>query len=79
MMMREYPYGMETLMMADLQINSSTYVDNNMIVFLPHSPQVASGSTLSNPSRTAQPQTWMSYVPQTTPSLNLTFLNYVRK
>lgn len=79
MVVRDYPYGMETLMMADLQINASTYVDNNMIIFSPHSPQVASGSTLSNPSRMTQPQTRLSYVPQTTPSLNLTFLNSVRK
>ena len=48
----DYPYGMTTSIMTRLQTQAFTYRHNTMTTFSPYSPQVASGSALSNPSRT---------------------------
>lgn len=52
---REYPYGMPTAMMANLQTNASRYADNTMTVASPLNPYLASRSSISNPIRMAQP------------------------
>lgn len=50
---RDYPYGMPTITMADLQSHISMFVDNDVTISSPLNPHWASGSTISNLGRMA--------------------------
>lgn len=60
---REFPYGMPTTMMVDLQTSASTYADNPMTITSPFNSHLALGSTISNPSQMAQQQGGLRNIP----------------
>lgn len=47
---RDFPYGMPTAMMAGLQSNASTYVNNNITI----NPHMESGYAIIHPGRDTQ-------------------------
>lgn len=61
---REYPYGILTAMMTDIQTSASTYVNNAMIIASLLNPYLASRSAISNPSRMTQPHGRLGYIPK---------------
>lgn len=67
---RDYPYGMPTSMMANLQPNMSTFSDNVMAIMPLYNPHNASVSTINNMIRPGG----INYIPSNTPSLNITFI-----
>lgn len=62
--------AMPTAIITSLQTNASTYADNMTYAFSPFHPQLALGSMLSNLRRMTRPQMGVSYIPQTTSSMN---------
>lgn len=61
---REYRYGIPTTMMTNLQTNAYTYAYNLVTIASPFNPYLASGFAISNPSRMAQSQRGLGYIPQ---------------
>lgn len=45
---KEYPYGIQIALMADLHTNASIYADNIIVVVSPVNQYMASGSSISN-------------------------------
>lgn len=66
---REYPYGMSVAMMADLQMNTSMYADNAMIVAFPFNPYLTLGSSINSLRREGWSQEGLGYIPQAIPPL----------
>lgn len=72
---KDYPYGVPTSMMENLQPNAPTFIDNVMATTPLYNPCNASTSTINNTVRSGG----VNYIPQNTPSLNTTSMMGMRQ